>query len=73
MSEMSDNDYRQVLNELERLLQETAKTLQRFVETGMDERLQEDYQKLLEIQAEALREHQIYLNALRDDPPDRLH
>lgn len=72
MTGMSDNDYRQVLSELETLLQETAATLQRFVETGMDQELPEDYQKLLSIQAEALREQQVYLDALQHDP-DRLH
>ncbi len=73
MTGMSDNDYRQVLNELESLLRETAATLQHFEETGMDEQLHEDYQKLLSIQAEALREQQIYLDALRQDSPGWLH
>lgn len=73
MNGMSDDEYRQVLSELESLLRETAETLQRFIETGMDEQLDEDYQKLLTIQAEALREQQVYLNALRHDPPGRLH
>lgn len=72
MTEMSDDDYRQVLSELETLLQDTAETLQRFVETGMDQELPEDYQKLLRIQAEALHEQQVYLDALRHEP-DRLH
>lgn len=72
MTGMSDNDYRQVLSELERLLQDTAETLQRFEETGMDQELAEDYETLLAIQAEALREQQVYLDALRHEP-DRLH
>lgn len=71
MTGMSDSDYRHVLNELESLLQETAETLERFVETGMDQELPEDYQKLLAIQAEALHEQQVYLNALRQEPDHR--
>lgn len=73
MSGMSDNEHRQVLRELESLLRETSEMLQRFVETGMDEQLNENYQKLLSIQAEALREQQIYLDALSRDLPERLH
>ncbi|WP_462321408.1 hypothetical protein [Halochromatium sp.] len=73
MTGMSDDDYRHLLNELESLLRETAETLQRFEETGMDEQLHEDYQKLLTIQAEAQREQQIYLDALRHHPPGQLH
>ncbi|WP_201223902.1 hypothetical protein [Halochromatium roseum] len=68
---MSDSDYRHVLNELESLLRDTAETLERFVETGMDQELPEDYQKLLAIQAEALHEQQVYLNALRQEPEYR--
>jgi|GEM_PF-5981156 len=71
MTGMSDSDYRYILNELESLLEETAETLARFHETGMDEILREDYQKLLEIQAKALREHETYLNALRQEPNRR--
>ncbi|NEX16620.1 MAG: hypothetical protein C1943_08330 [Halochromatium sp.] len=71
MTGMSDSDYRYILNELESLLEETAETLERFHETGMDEILRDDYQKLLEIQAKALREHERYLNALRQEPNRR--
>ncbi|MBK5941910.1 hypothetical protein CCR96_22235 [Halochromatium roseum] len=71
MTGMSDSDYRHVLNELESLLRDTAETLERFVETGMDQELPEDYQKLLAIQAEALHEQQVYLNALRQEPEYR--
>lgn len=68
MTGMSDSDYRHLLNELESLLQDTAETLRRFEDTGMDERMPEDYQTLLAIQVEARREQQNYLRALRQAP-----
>jgi hypothetical protein len=68
---MSDSDYRHLLNELESLLEDTAETLERFQQTGMDQVLTDDYQRLLAIQAEALQQHQHYLDALRQGPTQR--
>ncbi len=68
MTGMSDSDYRHLLNELESLLEDTAEMLQRFEDSGMDERMPEDYQTLLAIQAKALQEQQSYLQALRQAP-----
>jgi hypothetical protein len=71
VTRLGDSDHRHVLDELESLLRETAKTLERFQSTGMDQVLPDDYQKLLVIQAEALREQQVHLSALRDHPSRR--
>ncbi|MEA3640931.1 MAG: hypothetical protein VBE63_13430 [Lamprobacter sp.] len=71
MTGMSESDYRHILNELESLLQETAETIEGFLDTGMDQALPDDYQKLLDIQAVALREQAFYLNALRQEPAQR--
>ena len=61
---MTPDDLQRVIDELQTLIDETQQTLTRFEETGMDEELPEDYQKLLEILDGAIKQQREQTKAL---------
>lgn len=57
---MKSGEIQQLINELQSVIDDTRKTINRFEEAGMDEQMPEDYDKLLEILGDAVtqqREH----------------
>ncbi|EWH00827.1 hypothetical protein [Halomonas sp. BC04] len=65
---MTPEEYDRVIAELERLIADTRATLARFEETGMDERMPEDHQALLEIYDKAVKDQRAYTLAMLDTP-----
>lgn len=57
---MKSDERQQLIDELQGVIDDTKKTIDCFEETGMDEQIPEDYDKLLEILGDAVtqqREH----------------
>ncbi|MGA4493721.1 hypothetical protein [Vreelandella venusta] len=57
---MTSDDHQHVINELQKVIDDTQATLQRFEDTGMDKEMPVDYEKLLDIldgAVEQQREH----------------
>ncbi|WP_062360851.1 hypothetical protein [Vreelandella aquamarina] len=65
---MTPNDHQQVINQLQGVIDNTQYTIDRFEATGMDEQMPGDYEKLLGILDDAVkqqREHtQVMLGLL---------
>lgn len=53
---MTEDDHQQVIYELQDVIEDTQNTLSRFEATGMDEKVPEDYDKLLEILDDAVKQ-----------------
>lgn len=53
---IQESDYQRVIDELEKLIQDTKQLIERFDSTGMDEEMQEDYDKLLTIYDQAIKD-----------------
>lgn len=51
---MKSGEIQQLINELQGVIDDTQKTINRFEEAGMDEQMPEDYDKLLEILGDAV-------------------
>jgi hypothetical protein len=51
---MNETDNQRVINELQAVIDDTQKTIDRFEATGMDDQVPEDYEKLLEILDDAV-------------------
>lgn len=55
------SDYHQhVINELQKVIDDTQATLTRFEEAGMDEEMPADYEKLLRILDEAIKQQRAH-------------
>lgn len=67
---MTSNEYRQVIGELENLIVATRGTLARFEETGMDEQMPADYQRLCDIYTKAVNDQRAYTLAMLDLPAE---
>ncbi|AMD01843.1 hypothetical protein [Halomonas chromatireducens] len=65
---MTTDDYERVIGELENLIVETRATLVRFEETGMDEQMPADYQRLHDIYTKAVNDQRAYTLAMLDLP-----
>lgn len=61
---MQASDYQRVIDELEKLVQDTKQLVERFDSTGMDEEMQEDYNKLLAIYDQAIKDQACYTRAM---------
>jgi hypothetical protein len=61
---MSESEYRQVIDKLECVIRDIRDTIARFEDTGMDERMPEDYARLHEIYSKAVREQRAYTLAM---------
>lgn len=53
---MSPDEHEHVAQELEALIRDTQETINRFDATGMDEKMPEDYDKLLAILDNAIKQ-----------------
>lgn len=53
---MTSDDHQQVIDELQAVLDDTRATMERFEATGMDEQMPKDYEKLLEILDDAVKQ-----------------
>lgn len=65
---MTTNEYEQVIDDLENLIAETRATLVRFEDSGMDEKIPADYQRLHDIYAKAVNDQRAYTLAILDLP-----
>lgn len=63
---MTDDDYQRVINELQQVIDDTQATLTRFEATGMDEEMPADYDKLLTILDDAIRQQREHTTGLLD-------
>ncbi|WP_458524982.1 hypothetical protein [Onishia taeanensis] len=70
VTEMPEDDYRRVIDKLEGVIQDTQQLIERFEATGMDEKMQEDYDRLLAIQDRAIKDQTFYTRAMLDLSPD---
>ena len=61
---MTPDDLQRVIDELQTLIDETQQTLTRFEATGMDEELAEDYEKLLTILDDAIKQQREHTKGL---------
>jgi len=68
---MQENDYQRVIRELDQLIQDTRQLIERFDSTGMDERMQQDYEKLLAIYDQAIKDQTYYTRAMLNESPAR--
>ncbi|MGP5018839.1 hypothetical protein ACTXK7_14505 [Vreelandella alkaliphila] len=53
---MTDDDHQRVINELQQVIDDTQAMLTRFEETGMNEEMPADYDKLLTILDDAIKQ-----------------
>lgn len=63
---MKSEEHDYVINELQTLIDDTQATLTRFEKTGMDEQMPTDYEKLLEILDDAIKQQREHTHALLD-------
>ncbi len=61
---MSEADYQRIIDALQDLIDETQSTLERFETSGMDEKMLEDYEKLLEILDQAVKQQREHTLAM---------
>lgn len=61
---MTDDDHQRVINELQQVIDDTQATLTRFEATGMDEEMPADYDKLLTILDDAIKQQREHTQAL---------
>jgi hypothetical protein len=64
--EMTEAEYQQVIDELEQVIQDTRTTIKRFESSGMDEQMPEDYDKLLEILVDAVKQQREHTLTMLD-------
>lgn len=65
---MNEIDHQRVINELQTVIDETQHTLGRFEATGMDKQMLEDYEKLLVILDEAVKQQREHVMAMLGKP-----
>ncbi|OUE42015.1 hypothetical protein BZY95_11045 [Billgrantia desiderata SP1] len=63
---MSEADYQRIIDALQDLIDETQSTLERFETAGMDEKMSEDYEKLLDILDQAVKQQREHTLAMLD-------
>ncbi|WP_248730119.1 hypothetical protein [Vreelandella populi] len=61
---MSSADCQRMIDELDRVLKETRELMTRFEETGMNERMERDYDKLHDIYSRTVKDQWHYTQAL---------
>ena len=65
---MNETDHQRVIKELQTVIDETQHTLDRFEATGMDEQMPEDYETLLAILDEAVKQQRAHAQVMLNDP-----
>lgn len=61
---MTADDTQYILDELEKVIEETRSTMTRFEETSMDGRMPQDYAQLHEIYTQAVKDQWYYTEQL---------
>ncbi|MBR2514864.1 MAG: hypothetical protein IKE45_12820 [Halomonas sp.] len=61
---MTNDEQQHVIDELQALINDTQATLKRFEDTGMDEQMLEDYDKLLEVLDNAIKQQREHTLAM---------
>ncbi|MFC3286351.1 hypothetical protein [Litchfieldella rifensis] len=61
---MMEVEHQQVIDELQGVIDDARATMERFEATDMDERMPDDYDKLHEIYAKAVRDQWHYTQAM---------
>lgn len=61
---MNAQEHERIIKELQALIEDTQATLTRFEETGMDEQMPEDYDKLLEVLDNAIKQQREHTLAM---------
>lgn len=61
---MTDDDHQRVIDELQQVIDDTQATLTRFEEADMDEEMPEDYEKLLGILDDAVKQQRDHTQGL---------
>ncbi|EHK59900.1 hypothetical protein MOY_14087 [Halomonas sp. GFAJ-1] len=61
---ITNNEQQRVIDELQALIDDTQSTLTRFEDTGMDELMPEDYNKLLEMLDNAIKQQREHTLAM---------
>lgn len=61
---MNTDQHQRVIDELQSLIDETQSTLERFETAGMDEKMTEDYEKLLDILDQAVKQQREHTLAM---------
>ncbi|WP_444677473.1 hypothetical protein [Halomonas sp. E19] len=61
---MTPDEHQQVIDELQGLIDDTQQTIDRFEATGMEEKLAEDYEKLLAILDDAVKQQRAHTLAM---------
>ena len=65
---MTEAEHKQVIDELQAVIDDTQRTLDRFETTGMKEEMAEDYEKLLAIVDDAVTQQREHTWAMLDAP-----
>ncbi|QNI04149.1 hypothetical protein HXW73_15100 [Halomonas sp. SH5A2] len=61
---MTNDEHQQVVEELQGVIIETQATIERFDATGMDEQMPEDYEKLLTVLDDAIKQQREHTKAM---------
>ncbi|MYL23442.1 hypothetical protein GLV89_06525 [Halomonas alkaliantarctica] len=61
---MTPDEHQHVIDELQAVIDETQQTIERFEHTGMDAEMPEDYEKLLAILDDAVKQQREHTQAM---------
>ncbi|GGW40692.1 hypothetical protein [Vreelandella hamiltonii] len=61
---MKPGEHQQVIDELQGVIDDTQRTIDRFEATGMDEQMPQDYDKLLDILDDAVKQQREHVMAM---------
>ncbi|RDB42743.1 hypothetical protein DU490_11590 [Halomonas sp. DQ26W] len=61
---MTPDDHQRVIDELQAVIEDTQRTIDRFDATGMQEEMPEDYEKLLNIVDDAVKKQREHTRAM---------
>ena len=65
---MTPDDHQRVIDELQAVIEDTQRTIDRFDATGMQEEMPEDYEKLMSIVDDAVTQQREHTLAMLDAP-----
>ncbi|MYL25163.1 hypothetical protein GLV89_15455 [Halomonas alkaliantarctica] len=63
---MTNEEHQRVIDELQAVINETQQTIERFEHTGMDAEMPEDYEKLLAILDDAVKQQREHTRVMLD-------
>lgn len=63
---MTNQEHQRVIDELQMVIDDTQATLKRFEETSMDEGMPEDYEKLLTVLNDAVKQQREHTRVMLD-------